>query len=279
MVYGSREGDRDMKTVLYVYESQNRNGWDWCAVQTNERIGEVQRLVREKELPRIANKAGAVSVGVSDMARAGIDLDRVEFCRPPEPKPVASSVRYWVLSESTAPYPTEPGAPLTWQQAQARVDAGLEVETLRLEGRPDCGWSPIQGVTSLDQNPKAHKAWTYRVPTVVKQEPHALTIGKLTHELEEAKHRIAGLESVVDFKTRKVGALIQDIQSTVQARAESEADQLKMTRDLAETKTELAAARGLVKGLENDRDNWHNEVKRMRVERNALKAALGTFGL
>lgn len=57
------------------------------------------------------------------------------------------------------PYPTTPGAALTWEQALARLGDGQKVETPDFESRPEGPWidagSLLSGMCS---------DWTYRVP-------------------------------------------------------------------------------------------------------------------
>jgi hypothetical protein len=185
IVYGWREGDT-MQTVLYVYESQNNNGWKWCAVQTDERIGEVQRMQHTREpgsAYRLKNKPEALAVGVNATEALGIDLDRVEFCRPSEPKPVA---------------------------------------------QPDL--AQMAGLRHTDDPARVVYA---RPPEEMRQ--MSLTIGKLTHELEETKRQLAQAQ---EDRAVAMGERLgyQQHQMMLDVLVASE------RQDLAETKTALAAA-------------------------------------
>jgi hypothetical protein len=172
MAYGGGEGDRDMN-IGYVWQlSGIPEIWTWCVFGWSSSVCGGRR----DALIAILDKYP--------------DLDCVAFRRPPESKSVAS-------------YPTDPGAPLTWQQAQARFDAGLEVETLRNERHPDWGWLMLGEIpTSVYDRPANRVTWHYRVPAAVTDT--TVELDEIKTALSTARDIVRGIEHRVFVLQGKV---------------------------------------------------------------------------
>lgn len=130
------------------WEVQLRAG-GWNAVKSGDTIGWHCDSVRRYRRPRPANATGKTTGTVECDITIQVGSDAYH------------AVSGRVVCAEDLPYPTKPGVALTWEQALARIDAGLPVETLNCEGRPDCGWTNVLFTAAP---PRLAHQWTYRVP-------------------------------------------------------------------------------------------------------------------